>query len=77
MRPAGDGRVYEVWTQRERARPRSTTARFEVDAAGRADVNLPGDLAEVTRVLVSSEPASGSRTMSQTPVLIATLNTSQ
>jgi hypothetical protein len=76
MPAPGPGEIYEVWLQRGTRAPSPTRARFEVDAAGRADVDVPGDLSEVSRVLVSAEPAGGSRKLTRAPVLIATLNTS-
>ncbi len=76
MPSAAPGEAYEVWLQRGTRPPSPTGARFEVDASGRADVEVPGDLSDVSRVLVSAEPAGSSRTLDRTPVLIATLNTS-
>ncbi len=76
MPPAGSGRAYEIWLQHGTAAPRPSGARFQVDSTGRADVGVPGDLSDTTRVLVSSEPAGGSRAITATPVLVATLNTS-
>ncbi|MGO9899178.1 MAG: zf-HC2 domain-containing protein [Solirubrobacteraceae bacterium] len=76
MPAAGAGRTYEIWLQHGKAAPLPTSARFEVDGGGRADVAVPGDLSDVARVLVSSEPRGGSRAITETPVLVATLNTS-
>jgi anti-sigma-K factor RskA len=76
MPTAGAGRAYEIWLQHGKAAPLPTSARFEVGVGGRADVDVPGDLSDVTRVLVSSEPAGGSRVITETPVLVADLNTS-
>ncbi len=76
MPAPGAGRAYEIWLQHGTAAPLPTGARFQDDSAGRADVDVPGDLSGVTRVLVSAEPRRGSRSITTTPVLVATLNTS-
>jgi hypothetical protein len=70
--PAGDD--YAVWVQHGTDTPAPTSATFNVDAAGGATVDIPGDLTDVTRVMVSPEPSSGSEVLNTTPVLVATLD---
>ena len=66
---AGPGRRYQVWTSTGDAAPRPTAARFAVDAAGVGAVDIPVSLDGVDRVLVTSEPAAGSRRPTRAPVL--------
>jgi anti-sigma-K factor RskA len=70
--PTGDD--YEVWVQHGTGTPDATTATFDVDSAGSAVVDVPGDLTDVTRLMVSAEPTAGSQVLTSTPVLIATLD---
>ena len=65
------GRIYEVWLQRGRRTPSPTSALFSVTAAGTGDVDVPGSLRGVNRVLVTQEPAGGSRVPSRAPVIVA------
>jgi hypothetical protein len=65
------GRIYEVWLQRARRAPSPTSALFSVTAAGTGDVDVPGSLRGVTRVLVTQEPAGGSRVPTSAPVIVA------
>ncbi|MGH2887016.1 MAG: anti-sigma factor domain-containing protein, partial [Solirubrobacteraceae bacterium] len=55
------GRIYEVWLERGHQAPAPTTALFTVTAGGAADIGVPGDLRGVGEVLVTQEPAGGSR----------------
>ena len=66
---AGPGRRYQVWTSTAGDAPRPTAARFAVDAAGVGAVDIPVTLDRVDRVLVTSEPAAGSRRPTRAPVL--------
>ncbi|MBA3809789.1 MAG: anti-sigma factor, partial [Solirubrobacterales bacterium] len=66
-------RVYEVWIKRAGA-PQPTNALFTVTAAGRATVGVPGDVAGVRQVLVTSEPLGGSRVPTRAPVIVASLS---
>lgn len=67
-------RVYEVWVKRSAAAaPQPTAALFTVTRGGAAVVGVPGSLAGVKMVLVTSEPLGGSRVPTTSPVIIATL----
>jgi hypothetical protein len=72
--PPPAGKVYEVWLQRGSAAPSPTSALFSVTAAGNGDVDVPGSLSGVTRVLVTPEPAGGSRVPTHPPVISAQLS---
>ncbi len=65
------GRIYEVWLKRPGAAPAPTTALFTVTAGGRADVGVPGALSGVSDVLVTEEPAGGSRVPTGPAVIVA------
>jgi anti-sigma-K factor RskA len=69
---AGKGRVYQVWLQRRGAAPEPTDALFEVRSNGSASVDVPGSMAGVKAVLVTSEPDGGSRTPSRPPIVAVT-----
>ena len=66
-------RVYEVWVKRSGA-PQPTDALFTVTAAGDATVGVPGSVAGVREVMVTSEPLGGSRAPTRSPVIIARLS---
>jgi anti-sigma-K factor RskA len=66
------GKVYEVWLKRSGS-PQPTDALFTVSSAGTATVGVPGSLAGVKAVLVTAEPAGGSRVPTSAPVIQATL----
>ena len=72
--PPPAGQVYELWLQRGSASPSPTSALFSVTAAGNGDVDVPGSLSGVTRVLVTPEPAGGSRAPTHPPVITAELS---
>lgn len=65
------GRVYEVWLKRPNAAPAPTDALFSVNPEGAADIGLPGSLHAVSEVLVTEEPAGGSRVPTGPPVIVA------
>jgi hypothetical protein len=67
------GKIYEVWVQRGSANPSPTAALFSVNRGGDGDVDVPGSLHGVTHVLVTPEPAGGSRVPTHAPVITATL----
>ena len=67
------GNVYEVWTKRAGAPPMPTNALFSVTSGGAADVAVPGNLHGVSQVMVTPEPAGGSRLPTHAPVLVANL----
>ena len=74
MPSAPEGRVYQVWLKRsDRALPQPTDALFSVNSQGRASVDVPGDLEGVDAVLVTHEPAGGSKLPTRSPVITATL----
>ncbi len=70
MPQAGPGRVYEVW-RRGAGTPQPTDALFTVSAGGSATVGVPGGVAGVKEVLVTSEPLGGSRVPTRSPVIVA------
>lgn len=67
--PAPPNRIYELWLQRGSGKPAPSTL-FAVTSRGTAVLGVPGDLARVTRVLVTVEPSGGSR-VPTTPAVIA------
>jgi hypothetical protein len=71
-RPAS-GRIYELWIQHGSSAPAPSTL-FSVDSSGTADVGVPGSLQGVSRVLVTNEPAGGSRAPTTQPLIVAALS---
>jgi hypothetical protein len=67
------GRVYELWIKRTGA-PAPTDALFTVSARGRAAVGVPGSVAGVRALLVTSEPLGGSRAPTRAPTVVARLD---
>ena len=67
------GHIYEVWLKRAHGAPAPTSALFSVTSAGAGDVDVPGNLSGVSQVLVTPEPAGGSRVPTHTPVIVAQL----
>jgi anti-sigma-K factor RskA len=62
------GRVMQVWLMREgSSSPEPTDALFTPNASGDAHVTVPGDMDGVRRVLISDEPAGGSKAPTTTP----------
>ncbi len=72
LEPAPPGRVYELWLQRGTRAPAPSTL-FAVTSRDTADVGVPGQLAGITRLLVTVEPAGGSRVPTTRPVIVARL----
>lgn len=72
--PPPAGHIYEVWLVRGRRRPQPTRALFGVTPRGDADVDVPGNLHGVRRVLVTPEPAGGSAAPTHAPVISAVLS---
>jgi anti-sigma-K factor RskA len=70
MPQAGPGRVYEVWRKGSGA-PQPTDALFTVSRTGDATVSVPGGVANVGEVLVTSEPEGGSKVPTRAPVILA------
>jgi len=52
-------RTYELWLEPRGEALRPSTL-FAVDAQGRADLSVPGDLGDIGRLLVTVEPRGGS-----------------
>jgi hypothetical protein len=67
------GQIYEVWLKRGNQAPSPTTALFSVNVAGDGDVDVPGSLHGVSRVLVTQEPAGGTTTPTNPAVISAPL----
>ena len=68
MEDAPTGRVYQVWLMREGSdTPEPTDALFNPSSGGTATVDVPGDLDDVVRVLVSEEPRGGSQAPTTAP----------
>lgn len=74
LAPPPAGHIYEVWLQRGHGPPMPTTALFSVTQTGAGDVAVPGNLHGVTAVLVTPEPAGGSRVPTHAPVIVAHLD---
>lgn len=66
---AGRDRVYQVWLKQEGRPPEPTNALFDVRTDGSASVDVPGDLADVAAVLVTSEPEGGSLSPTRDPLI--------
>jgi anti-sigma-K factor RskA len=73
LAPPPAGHIYEVWLKHADAAPAPTSALFSVTSAGAADVDVPGNLSGVSQVLVTPEPAGGSRVPTHAPVIVAQL----
>jgi anti-sigma-K factor RskA len=71
--PPAAGRIYEVWLRRGSTAPAPTRALFSVTTRGAATVDVPGDLRGVSQVLVTQEPAGGSRVSTHRPVIVASV----
>lgn len=65
------GRIYEIWLERGTRAPQPTDVLFSVTTTGAASVGVPGDLASVSQVLVTSEPLGGSLKPTRPPVIVA------
>lgn len=70
------GKIYQVWLADAHAAPRPTNALFSVNSEGSASVDVPGDLRHVRQVMVTAEPAGGSRHPTSPPIITATLEPS-
>jgi anti-sigma-K factor RskA len=67
------GRIYEVWLQRGSQPPEPTDALFSVTGQGNGTVNVPGSLKDVSKVMVTEEPAGGSLKPTRSPVIVASV----
>lgn len=67
------GRIYQVWLDHsdDDAPAEPTDVLFSVSKTGRATVDVPGDLRDVSAVLVTDEPDGGSSEPSSRPVIMA------
>ncbi len=72
MPPSAPRRVYEVWVKRTGA-PEPTDALFTVTHSGEASVGVPGSIAGVKTVMVTSEPLGGSRVPTTPAVIVANI----
>jgi anti-sigma factor RsiW len=72
--PPPAGQIYEVWLGRPNRPPAPTSALFSVTAKGDGDVGVPGNLHGVNRVLVTPEPAGGTRVPTHPAVILASLS---
>jgi anti-sigma-K factor RskA len=70
------GKVYEVWLAKPHGAPQRTDALFSPTGEGNANVDVPGDLHDVERVMVTIEPAGGSAHPTSPPIIIANLKSS-
>jgi anti-sigma-K factor RskA len=68
------GKIYEVWLVHGQRAPQPTNALFDVNADGNGDVDVPGSLEGVSQVLVTPEPAGGSKVPTHAPVIAAKLS---
>jgi anti-sigma factor RsiW len=71
-RPAA-GRIYELWIQHGSSAPSPSTL-FSVASNGSADIGVPGSLHGVSHLLVTDEPAGGSRAPTTPPLIVAALS---
>jgi hypothetical protein len=71
--PPPAGEIYEVWLGRPNRPPAPTSALFSVTAKGEGDVDVPGNLHGVSVVLVTPEPAGGTRVPTHPAVIRAAL----
>lgn len=68
------GHIYEVWLKRGTGAPSPTKSLFSPNAAGEADVDVPGSLRGVSLVMVTPEPNGGSRVPTHPAVIRAVLS---
>jgi anti-sigma-K factor RskA len=73
FQPPPAGKIYEVWLGRPDRAPQPTSALFSITASGKGDVDVPGNLDGVSQVLVTPEPAGGSKVPTHSPVIQAKL----
>lgn len=73
MPAPADGRIYQVWLDHagDHRPPLPTDVLFSTNHRGKATVQVPGDLKDVSKVLVTSEPEGGSEIPSLRPVITA------
>lgn len=71
--PPPQGKIYQVWVARKGQAPSSTGVLFSVTRSGNSDVDVPGSLRGVSTVMVTPEPAGGSKAPTHAPVITAPL----
>jgi Anti-sigma-K factor rskA, C-terminal len=73
MPAPAEGRIYQVWLDHgsDHRPPLPTDVLFSTSHDGRATVQVPGDLKDVSAVLVTSEPQGGSEIPTRRPVITA------
>jgi anti-sigma-K factor RskA len=69
-----EGRVYQVWVKRPGADPEPTSALFLPSRDGSAAAAVPGAPPDMEAVLVTHEPAGGSRAPTRPPLLTAPIS---
>jgi anti-sigma factor RsiW len=67
--PPAAGQIYELWLKRGSSRPSPSTL-FSVTSSGSSDVGVPGSLHGVNLLMVTSEPAGGTKAPTHTPVVV-------
>ncbi len=68
-RPPGSD-IYEVWIVRRRGTtPQPTNALFSVTSDGNGVVGVPGDVSAIGTVMVTEEPAGGTKVPTHPPVV--------
>jgi Anti-sigma-K factor rskA len=73
FRPPPADQIYEVWLVRGGHSPQPTSALFSVTSHGDGDVDVPGNLRGVDKVLVTPEPVGGSTVPTHAAVITAEL----
>ena len=68
------GRVYQIWLKRPGHAPEPTSALFTPRRDGTATATVPGSLEGVAQMLVTDEPAGGSRQPTTSPLLSASMS---
>ena len=71
--PPPSGKIYEVWVARPHQSPQPTSALFSVTSQGNSDVAVPANLRGVNVIMVTPEPAGGSRVPTHSPIIVARL----
>jgi anti-sigma-K factor RskA len=66
------GRIYELWVQHGSGSPSPSTL-FAVTSRDTADIGVPGNISGVRAVMVTQEPAGGSRVPTSSPLIVARL----
>jgi anti-sigma-K factor RskA len=67
------GRVYQVWLATAGGKKVTPSSLFVVDRGGHGSVAIPSTLDQVQAILVSNEPAGGSKAPTTKPVLQASI----